>query len=142
MVDITDLTHVLATLNATTTTLLCAGFWCIRQGRRSAHKAFMLSAVSVAVMFFAVYVVYHLEVGMARFGGEGTVRTVYFSILAAHVAVAMAIPVLVPVTAFRALRGRFEGHRRLARWLLPLWFYVSLSGIVVYVMAVHLYPYG
>ena len=141
MFDISFLTHVLALLNVATAFLLVVGYTFIRRGDRAAHKKCMISAVSVAVLFIVVYVYYHANAGLAKFGGEGTVRTVYFTLLAAHVSIAFFIPFLAPLVLFRALKGRFEKHKRLARWTLPLWLYVSASGVVVYIMSVHLYPF-
>ena len=99
----------------------------------------------VAIVFprnCSIRVIYKANSGFARFGGEGWIRPVYFSILIAHVIGAIAITPLVPWTLLRAIKGNFEAHRRLARWTLPLWVYVGVSGVVVYVMAVHIYPYG
>lgn len=140
--DLTVFPHILAGLNLTSATLLVCGFLFIRKGDKLMHKRCMLSAIAVAVVFLIVYVYYHANSGLAKFGGEGTIRTVYFSILIAHVTIAVTIPVLAPWTAVRALKGRFDKHRKMARWTLPLWLYVSLSGIVVYVMSIHLYPFG
>ncbi len=142
MFEIAHLTHVLAGLNATTAVLLVTGYLFIRQGNRRAHKACMLSAIGVAVLFIIVYVYYHFHAGLAKFGGEGAVRTFYFTLLAAHVLIAVSVPVLAPITAIRALKGNFDKHRRIARWTLPIWLYVSITGVIVYVMSVHLYPYG
>jgi len=141
MLDINDLPHVIAALNGTTVAFLSAGFYFIRRGQWRRHRACMLSALGASAAFLVVYLVYKLNSGFARFGGEGVVRVVYFTILIAHILGAMAITVLVPMTVYRALSGRFAQHRRLARWTWPLWMYVGISGVVVYVMAVHLYPY-
>lgn len=142
MIAIADLPHVNAALNAITIVFLSAGYHFIRSGQREKHKACMLAAIAVSAAFLVTYLIYHFNSGLARFGGEGWVRPVYFSILIVHVIVAVVITVLVPVTVVRALAGRFERHRRIARWTWPLWMYVAVSGVVVYVMAVHLYPYG
>lgn len=101
----------------------------------------MLAAVVVSAAFIVTYLVYHFNSGLARFGGEGIVRPIYFSILFAHVVVAVAIIPMVPITLYRGVTGRFERHRRIARWTWPLWMYVAVSGVVVYVMTIHLYPY-
>ena len=140
MIQIADLPHVTATLNGITAVFLMAGYGFIRGGRRDSHRACMLGAVGASVLFLVVYLIYHFNAGLAQFGGEGAIRTVYFTILIAHVAIAIGIVPLVPLTLFRALGGRFAHHKRIARWTLPLWLYVSVSGIVVYVMALHLYP--
>ena len=141
MLEIQDLTHVIAALNGATVISLGAGYMFIRRGDKRRHRASMISALALAVLFLAVYGIYKANAGFARFGGEGPVRPLYFGILFAHVLGAIAIVGLVPATLYRALKGRFDDHRRLARWTWPLWMYVGVSGIVVYIMAVHLYPY-
>ena len=141
MVEITDLPHVLAGLNSTSTVLLGAGYAFIRRGKRAAHKASMLSAVAVSVAFLVIYLTYHLNGGFQPFGGEGAVRPLYFAILIGHVLLAVAIVPLVPMTLLRAFRSQEDRHRRLARWTLPIWLYVSVSGVAVYAMTVHLYPF-
>ena len=142
MIDAADLTHVNAALNAATIVFLGMGLWFILQGDRRRHRASMLAALAVSAMFLVSYLVYHFNAGLAKFGGEGVVRPIYFSILILHVVAAVAITPLVPVTVFRALSGRYDWHRKIARWTWPLWMYVAVSGVVVYVMAVHIYPYG
>ena len=141
MIEITTLPHVLAGLNSTTIVLLLCGFYFIRSGDKQRHKAMMVSALVVAVLFLIIYVYYHANSGLAKFGGEGVVRKVYFTILIAHVLGAIVLTPVVPFLAYRALTGRFDAHRRMARWTLPLWLYVSISGIVVYTMALHIYPF-
>ncbi len=131
---------MIAALNAVSVAFLVAGRIYIARGMIPAHRACMAAAVLVSALFLVVYVFYKAHSGFARFGGEGWVRPVYFTILAAHVVGAIAIAPLVPWTLVRALRGRFAQHRRLARWTWPLWVYVGVSGVVVYVMAVHLFP--
>lgn len=140
--EIADLPHLIATLNGMTLVFLIAGYRFIRRGERSAHKKCMLTALGLAAGFLAVYLFYHFNSGFARFGGEGIIRPVYFTILIVHILGAMALVPLVPMTVFMAWKGTFPRHRRLARWTWPLWVYVSVSGVVVYVMAIHLYPYG
>lgn len=142
MLEIQDLTHVIAGLNAVSVVLLLAGYMFIRAGHRGRHRACMIGAVAVSLLFLVFYVIYKANSGFARFGGEGWIRPFYFSILIAHVIGAIAITPLVPWTLLRAIKGNFEAHRRLARWTWPLWVYVGISGVVVYVMAVHLYPHG
>lgn len=139
---VADLPHVNATLNAISIVLLALGYYFIRNGDRRRHRRAMLAAAAVSAAFLVTYLIYHFNSGLARFGGEGIIRPIYFAILIAHVLVAIVITPLVPLTLFRALTGRFEGHRRIARWTWPLWMYVAVSGVVVYVMAVHLFPYG
>lgn len=142
MIAIADLPHVNAALNAITIVFLGAGYYFIRNGQRGKHKACMLSAIAVSAAFLVTYLIYHFNSGLARFGGEGWIRPVYFTILIAHVLVAVVITVLVPITVVSALNGLFDRHRSIARWTWPLWMYVAVSGVVVYVMAVHLFPYG
>jgi putative membrane protein len=92
------------------------------------------------VVFLITYLIYHFNSGLARFGGEGIIRPIYFTLLITHVVFAAVITPLVPITVYRALKGRFERHKRIARWTWPLWMFVAVSGVVVYVMAVQLYP--
>ncbi len=141
MFDIQNLTHVIAGLNGLSVLFLTAGFVFIRSGDWRRHRACMLAALVVSALFLVVYLVYKANAGFAKFGGEGAVRPIYFSILLIHVVGAIAIVPLVPVTVLRALGGNFGGHRRLARLTWPLWVFVGISGVVVYVMAVHMYPY-
>ncbi len=138
---IQDLPHVIAGLNALSVLCLAAGYVFIRKGDTIRHRASMLAALAASAAFLVVYVVYKLNSGFARFGGEGLIRPVYFTLLALHVAGAVALVPLVPTLVWRALSGQFQRHRRLARWTWPLWMYVGVSGVVVYVMAVHLFPY-
>mgnify|MGYP005626790283 FL=1 len=141
MIEIQDFTHIIASLNGLSVICLVAGFIFIRRGERTKHHACMLAAVSVSALFLVFYVIYKMNSGFAKFGGEGWIRPLYFSILAAHVIGAIAITPLVPLTLYRALKGQFDKHKRLARWTWPLWVYVGISGVVVYFMAVHLYPH-
>jgi len=129
-----DLPTLNAVLNATSAVLLLTGWWLIRHGRRVAHRRAMLAALATSTLFLVSYLAYHFEVGSVRFTGQGLIRTVYFAILVSHTLLAVAIVPLVLVTLGRALRGRFEAHRALARITLPLWLWVSLSGVVVYWM--------
>ena len=133
------LPHVNAALNATSFLLLVAAFYQIRRGNVSAHRRLMLSALAVSGLFLVSYVAYHAQYGSVRFQGQGAVRAVYFVILITHIILAAAIVPLVVVTVLRALRGDFARHRRIARWTYPLWLYVSITGVVVYVMLYHLY---
>jgi len=141
MIEITSLPHVLAAINSLTVLVLLAGYVFIRRGERERHRACMLGAVGLALLFLVIYVIYHANSGLAKFGGEGWVRPLYFSILIAHVIGAVVLVPLVPIILVRALKERFDGHKRLARWTWPLWMYVSASGVVVYAMAIHIYPY-
>jgi len=141
-VDVSDLTHVIAATNAATAACLAVGYVRIRRGERERHRRAMLWALAFSAAFLVVYVIYKANAGFAKFGGEGAVRPVYFTILAIHVLGAMALVPLVPMVVVRALKERFAAHRSLARWTWPLWMFVAVSGVVVYVMAVHLYPYA
>jgi uncharacterized membrane protein YozB (DUF420 family) len=133
-VSFTDLPTVNAVLNGTAAALLVAGFFLIRSGRREAHRKAMTTAFACSVLFLVSYLVYHFEVGSVRFQGTGTVRTVYLSILLTHTLLAAAVPFLAVATLFLARRGRFDAHRRLARLTLPVWLYVSVTGVVIYLM--------
>jgi uncharacterized membrane protein YozB (DUF420 family) len=129
-----DLPTLNAVLNTSSAVLVLAGWWLIRHGRRDAHRRAMLLAVGTSTLFLVSYLVYHFEVGSVRFTGQGPIRTVYFVILVGHTVLAVVIVPLVLATLRRALRGRFEAHRSLARITLPLWLWVSVSGVVVYWM--------
>ena len=134
------LPHLNATLNATSFVLLVLGFFFIRRGNVKGHVACMVSALSVSILFLVSYVVYHYNYGSVRFTGQGIVRPVYFAILLTHVVLAIVIVPLVVVTVRRALRRDFIRHRRIARWTYPLWLYVSVSGVAVYLLLYQLYP--
>lgn len=131
------LPHVTASLNALSLLLLLAGFALIRRQRHRAHRAVMLAAVGASALFLAVYLVYHATAPIFRFEGQGAVRPFYYGLLISHVILAAAVTPLIGLTLWRALAGRLAGHRGLARWTLPVWLYVSLSGIAVYVMLYH-----
>jgi len=130
-----------AVLNATAAALLLAGYVAIRRHHVHVHRACMISAFTVSVAFFISYCIYHYHVGDVRFGGQGLIRPVYFSILISHVTLAVVIVPLALITLGRALRGRFARHRRIARWAWPIWMYVSVTGVVVYLMVYRLYPH-
>ena len=132
--SVRDLPALNASLNALAALLLLAGWLCIRSGRRRAHARCMIAAVVTSAAFLASYVVYHLEVGSVPYRGTGGLRIVYFAILVTHVLLAMAVPPLAALTLWPALRERFDRHRRIARWTLPIWGYVSVTGVVIYVM--------
>jgi uncharacterized membrane protein YozB (DUF420 family) len=131
---LSDLPTVNAVLNASAATLLALGWVLIRSGRRDAHRLAMLGAVVCSALFLVSYLVYHAEVGSVRFTGQGTIRTVYFAVLISHTVLAVVIVPLVLLTLTRALGGRFPAHRAVARFTLPLWGWVSLSGVAVYWM--------
>ncbi|HLW70283.1 MAG TPA: DUF420 domain-containing protein [Candidatus Binataceae bacterium] len=138
--------HLLApinsVLNALAALLLLAGFYCIRRRWIRAHRACMIAAFTVSSIFFASYCFYHYEVGDVHFRGYGLIRPLYFSILISHIALAGAIVPLAIITLSRALRGNFAQHRRIARWTLPIWIYVSITGIATYLICYQLYPPG
>ncbi len=129
-----------ATLNATSAILLTLGYVFIRRKNVTAHKTCMLSAFGTSTLFLVCYVWYHAHHGVTRFGAQGAVRGIYFALLGSHTILAGAIVPLVLVTLYRAWRGRFDRHKRIARWTLPLWLYVSVTGVVVYWMLYHVYP--
>jgi uncharacterized membrane protein YozB (DUF420 family) len=133
-VSLSDLPTLNAVLNASSAVLLALGFAMIRAGRREAHRRFMLGAFTTSSLFLVSYLIYHFQVGSVRFPGTGLLRTVYLTILLTHTVLAVTIVPLVLVTLRRAERGDFPAHRRLARVTLPLWAYVSVTGVVIYWM--------
>jgi uncharacterized membrane protein YozB (DUF420 family) len=133
-VTVRDLPTVNAALNLLSATLLLAGWLLVKRRRLVAHRRVMKAALASSALFLASYLVYHAQVGSVRFQGQGPIRTLYFSILLTHTVLAVAIVPLVLITVFRAQRGQFERHRRIARVTLPLWAYVSVTGVVVYWM--------
>ncbi len=126
-----------ALLNATSGVLLITGYWLIRKKRVSAHRAVMISAFCVSVAFLSSYLYYHYHHGVTRYTGTGWLRSLYFAILSTHTVLAGVVVPLVLITLFYALRGKFPTHRAWARWTLPIWLYVSLTGVVVYLMLYH-----
>lgn len=132
--SVTDLPALNATLNATATVLLVTGYVFIRRGEWRKHRACMIAALVVSALFLTSYVVYHLQVGSVPFEKTGWIRTVYFAVLIPHVILAAAITPMVLLTASRGLSGRYDKHRVIARWTLPLWLYVSVTGVIVYWM--------
>jgi uncharacterized membrane protein YozB (DUF420 family) len=133
-VSVSSLPSLNAALNTTSAVLLLLGWLLIRSGRRDAHRRTMIAAFASSTLFLACYLVYHAQVGSVRFTGQGTVRSLYFALLLSHTVLAAAIVPLVLVTLSRGLGGRVEAHRRLARYTLPLWLWVSVSGVAVYWM--------
>ncbi len=132
--EVSALPTVNASLNALSAALLLAGWVSIKRRRIPAHRACMIAAFVVSLLFLASYLVYHFQVGSVRFPARGAVRTLYLSILASHTALAATVPVLAVITLRRALKARFDRHRAIARWTLPIWLYVSVTGVVVYWM--------
>lgn len=140
MIGWSDLPTINATLNATSAVFLALGYWCIRRKRVDAHRVCMLIAVAVSILFLISYVTYHAHAGSKHFTGQGFVRPVYFTILLTHTILAVVVALyMAPVTLYRALRKRFDRHKIIARWTLPIWFYVSVTGVIVYLMLYH-YP--
>ena len=129
-----------AILNGTSAILIATGRHFIKQKRMTAHKRCMIGAVTASSLFLVSYLYYHWHVGTVRFRGVGWWRPLYFSILGTHTVLAVAIVPLVATTLTWALRGRFERHRALARWTYPLWMYVNVTGVVIYVMLYQLFP--
>ena len=132
--SVTDLPALNATLNAVAFVFLVTGYVFIRRGQWRRHRACMIAALVTSALFLTSYVIYHLNVGSVPFRKTGWIRTVYFAVLIPHVILAAAIVPLILVTVSRALSRRFDTHRRIARWTLPLWLYVSITGVIVYVM--------
>ena len=129
-----DLPTLNAVLNATSAGLLAIGYVLIRRGRRQAHEKVMKAAIACSALFLGSYLIYHAQVGSVRFQGQGPMRTAYFTILISHTILAVVIVPLVIVTFVRARQRRFDRHRAIARVTLPLWAYVSVTGVVVYWM--------
>jgi len=134
VIAIHDLPAVNATLNGTAAVLLVWGYILIRRRRIAAHRRVVLTAFATSSVFLVCYLIYHFNVGSVPFPRTGAIRTVYLSILATHTVLAAAVPPLAIVTLSRGLRGKFDRHRKIARWTLPVWLYVSVTGVVVYWM--------
>jgi len=128
-----------AILNGTSFVLLTAGYRFIRRKQVPRHRICMAAAVVTSSIFLVSYLYYHWHVGSVRFQGTGWVRPLYFAILLSHTLLAGSLVVLVPITLARALRQRFDRHRAIARWTLPIWMYVSVTGVVIYLMLYHLF---
>jgi uncharacterized membrane protein YozB (DUF420 family) len=129
-----------AVLNTVATLLLAAGWIFIRRGQWRAHRAAMISAFAVSTLFLISYLTYHYLVGHVPFAGQGTARIIYFAILITHILLAVTVPVLAIAMFWLALKGRWESHRRLGRITMPIWLYVSITGVVIYLMLYHFYP--
>jgi uncharacterized membrane protein YozB (DUF420 family) len=134
MLSIADLPALNATLNAISAVLLTTGYILIRQRRIAWHRLCMLSAFSTSTLFLISYLVYHANIGSRPFAGHGPIRYVYFTILITHVTLAAVIVPMALITLSRALKRRFPRHKAIARWTLPLWLYVSVTGVIVYLM--------
>lgn len=134
MITYADLPAVNASLNAISTVFLATGWMLIRRRRIEAHRACMLAAFTASALFLTSYVIYHANVGSVPFRGVGAMRILYFAILIPHVILAASVLPLALITLSRALSRRFDRHRQIARWTLPIWLFVSVTGVVVYVM--------
>jgi uncharacterized membrane protein YozB (DUF420 family) len=134
LIGIHTLPAVNATLNGTAAILLTTGYALIRRRHVQAHRRVMLTAFSVSIAFLVFYLIYHSQVGSVRYPKTGPIRAVYYSILITHTTLAATVPILAVITLRRALRGDFKRHHRIARWTLPIWLYVSVTGVIVYLM--------
>jgi putative membrane protein len=132
--SVQDLPALNASLNALATVLLTTGWILIKQKRRDAHRLCMLSAFGVSTAFLTSYLIYHFNVGSVPFQKPGAIRVIYLTILFTHIVLAAAIVPMILMSLSRALGARFDKHRRIARWTMPLWLYVSVTGVVIYVM--------
>jgi uncharacterized membrane protein YozB (DUF420 family) len=138
-VTVSDLPALNATLNATAAVLLTTGYVLIRRGRVAQHRAVMIAACCTSVLFLISYLTYHAQIGSKHFEGKGSIRIVYFTILLTHTVLATVIVPMVLMTLSRGLKGKYDRHRAIARWTLPLWMYVSVTGVIVYLMLYRLW---
>ena len=137
--DVSALPTLNAFLNGTSAVLLTVGYVFIRRKKVTAHKTCMVTAFGVSSLFLVSYLIYHYRVGSVTFGGTGWIRPLYFTLLVSHIVLAMCIVPLALLTIYHAWAEQFEKHMRIARWTLPLWLYVSVTGVIVYWMLYHLY---
>ena len=134
MIQVHDLPAVNATLNAIAAVLLVWGYTLIRRKRIQQHRRVMISAFAVSILFLICYLIYHAQVGSVPYGRTGFLRGLYLSILFTHVVLAATVPVLASITLYRGWKGNYPRHRRIARWTFPIWLYVSVTGVIVYLM--------
>lgn len=134
MIPVTSLPALNASLNATATALLVWGYVLIRRRQIDRHLRVMTAAFAVSILFLISYLIYHYQVGSVRFEKTGPIRAVYLSVLLTHIVLAATVPVLASLTLYRAWRGDFKRHRRIAKWTFPIWLYVSVTGVIVYWM--------
>lgn len=134
MIEVHDLPALNAILNATAAVLLVVGYMLILRRKITAHRSVMLAAFGVSIVFLISYLVYHAQVGSVRFQKTGAIRNVYLTILLTHTILAAAVPFLAVITLSRGLKAKYPAHRAIARWTLPIWLYVSITGVVVYWM--------
>jgi len=137
MIGIADLATVNAVLNATAAVLIGSGFYFIKQKNIPAHRMCMIAAMAVSAVFLTSYLIYHYNVGSVRFTKQGWIRNVYFPLLLTHTVLAAIVVPMVLRTVFLAAKGRFRQHVRIARWTFPVWMYVSITGVIVYLMLYH-----
>jgi uncharacterized membrane protein YozB (DUF420 family) len=142
MPDVAALPHLNAGLNGLAAILLLVGYTFVRRGQPARHKAVMISAAAVSALFLVSYLTYHANAPVFEYRGQGAVRAFYYFILVTHVVLAAVVAPMILVTLYRALKGTFERHRKLARWTFPVWLYVSVTGIVVYLMLYQFQPGG
>ena len=131
--------HILAILNTLSAILVSMGYIKIRKQNKATHKKFMISALFVSTLFMIFYLYYHSKVGYIPFAGQGDIRYLYFSLLASHVILAAIAFPMVLITAGLAIRHKFTTHKRIVHWTLPIWLYVSISGVSIYIMSFHIY---
>jgi uncharacterized membrane protein YozB (DUF420 family) len=139
MIDYSALPALNAFLNGTAAVLIGTGVYLIKTGHQRAHRAVMISAFVASSLFLVSYVTYHLHIGSKHFPGTGWVRTLYFGILLTHTLLAALVVPLVFITLTRGLKGRFDRHRPIARWTYPVWLYVSVTGVIIYLMLYRIY---
>jgi uncharacterized membrane protein YozB (DUF420 family) len=139
MFTVSDLPAVNATLNGIAAILLVLGYVCIKRSDQRRHQWCMLAALTTSALFLVSYVTYHLNAGSKPFPGQGPIRLAYFVILITHVVLAAAVVPLALITATRGLRSKFDQHVRIARWTFPIWLYVSVTGVVIYLMLYEIY---
>lgn len=140
MISASQLPDLNAALNSLSAVFLLTGYGFIKSKNQRAHRRCMLAAFACSILFLISYLIYHYQVGSVPFKGQGPIRTVYFTILITHTVLATTVVPLVLITLIRALRERFDAHRRIARWTFPIWLYVSVTGVIVYWMLYWLVP--
>jgi len=136
---IADLPHFHVSLNASVTVILCLGYYFIKTDNPYAHRNCMIAAMTISAVFMISYLTYHANVGYIPFKGQGMIRPFYFTLLASHVILAAVFIPMISVTAFRAIKGDFYKHSRIARWTFPVWLYVSVTGVLIYFLVFHIY---
>lgn len=134
MISVSQLPSLNAALNSLSAVFLVAGYYFIRSKNINAHRACMVSAFASSTLFLISYLIYHYQVGSVSFKGQGWIRTVYFTVLLTHTILAITVVPLALTTLARALKGKFDRHKKIARWTFPIWLYVSITGVIVYVM--------